>query len=395
MRIHRWALVGSMLALLAPPARAQEVSFHGQVRPRYEFRDPVGGGTDEFTSMRVRAALSAALEDGLTVFIQVQDVRLWGSEGSTLGDFSADNFDLHQGYLRYEGQELEWLTATLGRMETAFGGQRLVGTVGWTQQGRSFDGIRLDAAGDRASVALVAYTLQDATSAAHDSDAELYGAYGTLRGVGPGALDAYLLWDRGEGVAETSQKTLGARYAFTGSVTGRFEGSLQTGSRSGTAVSAYMLGARLGTDFGGGPITGTLWYDYLSGDSDPDDNEAGAFSTLYATNHKFYGFADLFLDIPTHTGQRGLQDMAVKLVWAPNATTSLGVDLHSFSAAEQGSLSTSHFANEVDVTLSHRYTPHLGATVGASFVFEDDALAEIGRLSERMTWFYVMFDASF
>jgi hypothetical protein len=32
---------------------------------------------------------------------------------------------------------------------------------------------------------------------------------------------------------------------------------------------------------------------------------------------------------------------------------------------------------------------------GLSFVMQDDALAEIGRLSEDMTWVYVMFNATF
>jgi hypothetical protein len=73
----------------------------------------------------------------------------------------------------------------------------------------------------------------------------------------------------------------------------------------------------------------------------------------------------------------------------------LGADFHSFSAAEQGSLSTSHFANELDLTGSHRYTPNLTMVTGLSFVMQDDALSEIGRLSEDMTWVYVMFNATF
>lgn len=72
-----------------------------------------------------------------------------------------------------------------------------------------------------------------------------------------------------------------------------------------------MLGARLGFDVGtGGSLT--LWYDLLSGDADPNDGDTKVFDTMFATNHKFYGFADMFLNISVHTGGQGLQDLAVK-----------------------------------------------------------------------------------
>ena len=379
----------------ASPLSAQDLTFHGQVRPRYESRDPAGTGRDGFTSMRVRASIEAALEKGLTIFVQLQDVRRFGEEGSTLADFSADNFDVHQAYLRYKGQKADWLTTTIGRQQTAFGGQRLVGAVDWAQQGRAFDGVRFDVGREWGALALIGYTLADASTPAHDADAELFGAYATVADVGPGALELYLLYDRGDGTDETHQQTFGARYAFGGQVSGRVEGSFQTGDRSGSSVSAFMFGGRVGTTFAEGKAGVTAWYDYLSGDDDPTDDEVGVFSTLYATNHKFYGFADVFLDIPVHTGGAGLQDMAVKFSWTPTDRVRLGADLHSFSAAEQGLLSTSHFANELDLTLTHRYTPNLTMVTGLSFVMQDDALEEIGRLSEDMTWFYVMLNAVF
>ncbi|NNL30908.1 MAG: hypothetical protein HKO77_07785, partial [Gemmatimonadetes bacterium] len=84
-------------ALTAAPVLAQEVTLTGQVRPRFEFRDPVAGGLDDFTSMRVRLGVDALIERGLSVFVQVQDVRIWGEESHPLFDFSADALDLHQG----------------------------------------------------------------------------------------------------------------------------------------------------------------------------------------------------------------------------------------------------------------------------------------------------------
>jgi Alginate export len=394
MRTHRWTLAAGLLALVAPPISAQQVTMHGQVRPRYEFKDPSGGGQDEFTSMRVRLGLQAVLDDNVSIFLQAQDVRIWGEETHPLRDFSADNFDLHQGYLRYKGKDLEWMTATIGRMETNFGGQRLVGAVGWTQQAQSFDGVRIDGAADWGKVSMIAYKIGDETAPAVEADHELYGAYATVADVGPGGMDLYWLYDRTEGISRGNEHSLGARYAFSGAWSGRLEGTYQTGTRAGTDVSAYMFGARLGRALADGKAGITLWYDYLSGD-DAATVDTEVFNTLFATNHKFYGFADVFLNIPKNTGGAGLQDMAVKFNWKPRPAIRFAADLHSFSAAEQGTLSDSHFANELDLTLSHRYTEHLSATVGFSYVDQDAALAEVGRLSENMTWFYVMLDAVF
>jgi hypothetical protein len=133
--------------------------------------------------MRVRLAVEAAIDANLTVFVQLQDVRLWGEETHPLFDYRADNLDLHQGYIRYQGERLDWLTATIGRMEATFGGERLVGPVGWTQQGQSFDGVRADAAKGWGTVSAVAYRIGEETAASVAVDRELYGTYATLPDV--------------------------------------------------------------------------------------------------------------------------------------------------------------------------------------------------------------------
>jgi hypothetical protein len=395
------ALTVAALAAFAVPAlvtplavAAQEVTLTGQVRPRFEFRDPVGGGLDDFTSMRTRLAIDAQIEPGLSVFIQTQDVRIWGEESHPLFDFSANSFDLHQGYLRFQGENSDWLTTTIGRMETNLGGQRLLGAVDWTQQGQSFDGARFDIRTGRTRWVLLGYTVNDDTAAGMDEEEDLFGVYGTLEEVGPGALDVYWLNDRISSLMTSDEHLVGARYAFTGAAFGRVEATFETGTRNDVDVSAYMFGGRLGKSFDDGRFTGTLWYDYLSGD-DPATPEVEVFNTLYATNHKFYGFADLFLNIPVHTAGAGLQDMAVKLLYRPADLVTVGLDIHSFRAAEGAGLTDTHFGEELDLTLTHRYSDHLTAVFGFSEVFQADGRAGIGRRTENMTGLYVMLNATF
>ena len=85
----------------------------------------------------------------------------------------------------------------------------------------------------------------------------------------------------------------------------------------------------------------------------------------------------------------------MKASYAATDRLRFAADVHSFSAAEQGTLSSAHFADEIDLTVSHRYTEHLSLTSGVSFVLQDTALAEIGRLDKDMTYFYVMLNAIF
>jgi len=378
------------------PAFGQEVSFGAQIRPRYEYREPSADGGEAFVSMRVRAGITALLERDVRLFVQLQDVRLWGEETSTLGDFRADNLDLHQGYVEVGDARGPGFRVRAGRQEAALGGERLVGAVGWTQQGRAFDGVRLTARAGWGAVELLGFKTGEDLAPDSPGDAEFLGAYAVLDATGGSTLDLYALYSRQGGGADTDEGTVGARWVGgSGAWRWRGEASYQFGERGGRDVSAYMVGVRAGASLAQGRGGLTLWYDFLSGDDDPLDDELGVFNTLFATNHKFYGFADLFLNIPDHTAGRGLQDAALKAALDPRDDVHVGLDLHAFFLAEDVGLSSGHLGEEVDLTLRYRYTPQLAVTGGLSLVFADDALSEIGRLGEDMTWVYVMLDVAF
>jgi hypothetical protein len=269
-----------------------------------------------------------------------------------------------------------------------------VGSVEWTQQGRSFDGARFTASELKAlTLDIFAMKLQEKSSSTWDFDGDFLGAYGSLDLEKNGTMDLFVLHTRDSRAEGNNEQTFGALWMGTpGSLSLRVEGSLQRGHRDGRNVSAYMFGARAGTAVHE-KVTLTLWYDYLSGDDDPSDNQVQVFNTLFATNHAFYGAADYFLDIPTQTGGLGLRDAAVKLSVGPWNGTSLRADLHAFSTAEEGQLSTRSLARELDLTLVHRLATGLTATAGFSFVQAREGIRELGRLDEDATWAFLMLDA--
>ena len=386
----------------------KEIVWGGQIRPRYEFRDPYANNYDSFTSMRVRTQMVASLESDVDLMIQLQDVRLWGEEKNTLTDYSADKFDLHQGYVHLKKLGDGDHSLKIGRQMVALGGQRLIGAVEWTQQGRVFDGLQLLLAPSWGQVNLTAIQVaeSDSTSGHFTDDAYLTGAYATLDQLPSGSLDLYALYNRdGDEEKETDQVTMGARLA--GKKMGysyRFEGSFQTGQRffqdRVQDVSAFMFGGRIGGSLGGLDLT--LWYDYLSGDDDLDDDKTKVFDTLFATNHKFYGYADLFLNIPVHTGGLGLQDLALKAALPLSDQVSLGIHGHSFLTAQKGDLESSHLGEEVDVTLTYKYRPGFTVVAGVSQVMADDSMKSVTRYKNsiddwdgNMTFAYLMTNTTF
>ena len=344
---------------------------------------------------------SLVTADNEEAFIQIQDVRLWGSELNTLGDFSADGLDIHQAYIDLGKAVDGGFRGRFGRQEVNFGGQRLIGSVNWAQQARSFDGIRVSSGGSVGNVDFFAAKLQDNQVLDVEQEADLVSGYGTWGISDTQDLDLYWIFDHRDddeadpGEQQTNRHTFGARWVgSTAGLTYRAEGSYQAGTLLGTDVSAFMFGGRLAYGFGGkGSVT--LWYDYLSGDGDLGDGTLKVFDTLFATNHKFYGFADLFLNIPLHTGGRGLQDLAIKGTYKPHAAWMLRLDLHSFHMADKGPLTSGHFGEEIDIVASWKYNRYLNLSAGFSYVFQNDAWAEIGRLTKDLGWFYLMLDAKF
>ena len=164
---------------------------------------------------------------------------------------------------------------------------------------------------------------------------------------------------------------------------------------SGDDVEAYMLGAKLRASTAKNTSAIVFWYDYLSGDDDAADGKVKVFDTLYATNHKFYGYADLFLNIPAHTGGGELQDLAVKLSHTPTDGLTLAADGHAFFLARKGSQGSRRLAEEIDLTLTYAYSANVKVTAGVSYVSAHDALLALGRLTKDLRFGYLMADVRF
>lgn len=399
---HRYLLVAGLLA--AAPLSAQELTVGGELRPRFEVRDPVaglaaGGETLQFTSMRTRAAIRAALGGRVRVLVQFQDVRTWGEEVGTM-DYATAEVDLHQGWAELGDPAAGPWSLRVGRQELAYGDQRLIGAVNWAQQGRAFDGLRLRLRPtDQLAVDGLAMTIGNA-DAGGPRDEGLYGVYGHAEDMG---LDGYVLYNTYNAAPSplgapdrTDQYTLGARWASgSDALDWRIEGAYQLGDRLNQDVSAYLLAVRVGRRLGGG-LRAALWYDRLSGDDDPLDGETRVFDTLFATNHPLYGRMDLFTNIPAQTAGRGLQDIALKGSYDLREDVALNADAHGFFLTAAEGVSSSHVGEEVDLGARWGYAPGLTLSGGLSYFLVGDAWSGVLRNDDRnQVWGYIMLDAAF
>lgn len=378
-------------------ANAQEPIWTGQLRPRFEVRDPSppGSETAAFTSLRTRVAMSTQLSPRVSVFIQAQDVRFWGEEENTLSDFSADALDLHQGWIEFHARADGPLVFRVGRQEAVYGEQRLVGAVDWTPQGRAFDGVRARWDEEPIAVDFFAFQVSEASSGPDRVDATFLGGHLAWRGDAGRTAEGYLFHLR-DGVpgAETRESTVGARYlGRSGRLGYRMEGALQRGRRDSEDVRAWFGSVRASVFVADDRGAVVAAFDRLSGDSDPNDGTVRVFSTLFATNHAFYGQADLFLSIPRDTGGRGLDDLSVGGRWSFDGDVAGRFDLHRFRATAGGGRTL--LADELDLAASGPVAEGLRWSAGASLVEPGPALEAFGRSAERQWFGFFQLDARF
>jgi hypothetical protein len=397
------------------PASAQtdstEFKLSADVRVRSEMDARTSGAaSDHATLLRSRVAVTAR-RGNLIALVQISDSRAFGEETNTLTDATADRLDVPQAYLAWTPRD-EFRLA-VGRQELAFADERLVGAVQWTNVNRSFDGARLTllhedweidafAAVLDERAALMATGLDPRINGDSAGDRSLFGAWAANANV-----DLFALADRnatnGASRTDIDRFTLGARgreqlgpLAVEATAAAQF-GHQTQGASSRQEIRAYMVTAA-GTYGFRGPLGGRLGLqvDYLSGDDTPLDGTFRGFNTLYATNHKFYGFMDMFLNMRAHVADLGLVDGIVRGVIRPLGWTVRG-DLHRFWLARSSPAEERELGYELDLTASGTLDHGLGVQAGYSLFVPSSAgeSAPIGLGDEVLHWAYVQLLARF
>ncbi len=359
------ALISVIVSLTGPPSAraaldAQVVTIGGEVRERYEFRDQAdfnssASDTLSFIGSRIRLHLNYEVTPDIAFFIQFQDARQFGGEVSTASN--DNNVDLHQGYVMVKN--LSAVSLTIGRQELMFGDSRLVGNFGWSNIGRSFDGlrvtyladpVRVDVWGTSTKVYGTNTTASPALTPSNRDAQQFYGLYASLK-TALVAVEPYVLYllDTGNAPATataitaplaTGQRrtTVGLRLDgkaaqpsidFTGEGAYQFGTMDARGATPESDISAYAVAVKAGytAPIGMKPRIG-IEYDRASGDRDSTDDKIETFENLFPTNHIHYGYMD-------YVGWRNMQDIRLSASVKPSASSGVSLDYHRFSLAEE------------------------------------------------------------
>lgn len=381
-------------------------TFKAQVWHRFEASDRDFNSATAFNNFNMmRSRLSAAVKptDDIEGFLQLQDSRVWGEEFNTLLDGSADNFDLHQGYVKIKDFFKAPLNIKLGRQAVSYGAQRLVGAVEWHRIGRVFNGAIFDLHGEKWWLDGFAFQVVDSLYPGDYQDLFFWGAYANYKLNENHRAQAFAMWQRMQPSSVLNRGTVGwflegnfGAFSYKSDAAYQFGDITPARAQDNpvSSVEAWMLTLELGwvpADVKAKPEI-YLAADVLSGDDNPDDGKWKVFDTMYATNHKFYGFMDYFLNIPVHTYGGGLVDTWGRFKATPIKKTPMMLDVHYFQSQQEVALAddttSKKFGTEVDFTLMHNYTDNLRFMLGASW-FGPGAIFKDRRGADDSTWFYV------
>src|SRR2546428_8670647 len=151
-----FAVGGAMVA--ADPAFAKvdvdNLTIGGEARIRYEIRNNTSlnsnSANESAASHRIRVNVGYDLTPDVSFFAQLQDARVWGTEGNGLtggpagsgirnasaAHLGGTGVDLHQGYILLKNVLVSGLSVKTGRQGVIFGDHRLFGDLGLSHVGQ-------------------------------------------------------------------------------------------------------------------------------------------------------------------------------------------------------------------------------------------------------------------
>jgi len=224
-----------------------------------------------------------------------------------------------------------------GRQELLYGSQRLVTPLPWANKRHSFDGVKVFRRGEKWD--FDAFWTQYVPANANnfdtaDTDQNFAGTWLTHRRKKGETIDFYyLLYDNDNSATQQGivrspfqNHTFGSRWA--GDNNGflwDFEGALQCGQQAGNDIFAGMATAGVGGNWKDCSLKPTLWlyYDYASGDSDPNSGDVHTFNQQFPFGHYYLGWMDL-------VGRQNIHDLNAHLYLYPTPWLTMWLQYHRF-----------------------------------------------------------------
>lgn len=138
---------------IPPPSWADGFSVGAlvRVRPEMKYNFDFNRNTNDnvdFTGQKIQFWIQKEFSKDVIAKITFQDSRLWGAEKgsltgiSTANDGTRQSTDVREAYIEVKNNLGLPLHIQAGRQLLRYGDERLVGSLDWTNVGRSFDGLK-------------------------------------------------------------------------------------------------------------------------------------------------------------------------------------------------------------------------------------------------------------
>lgn len=365
-----------------------KIKIGGQARFRYEHFNNTdfvaANDTRDFILTRLRVSLTLIPHEQIVLFFQPQFTAGWGESTASLSSVDQSSnavggvansgtvlndptLGVHQGYLAYS--PTDWFTVKLGRQELIYGDHLVVGNVGWSNSGRSFDAVKFKFTGDIFWVDFLYALLLDvesgvvrganAAGTSPSGDAHFMGIYSSLDlGDFFKAVDLYALYRFNQTARPRPHNyvTAGLRIkAKPNNWDYRFEATGQIGKLAGANQRDWQF------DLEGGYTWEDFYKFRLALEAFVTSRN---YNQLFPTAHKWLGFIDLF-------GRRNIMGGVLHLSAQPSEKWLVKLDAHGMFRTKTSAglfrlngvtpigavgASTSRFAG-VETDLTVRYKP--------------------------------------
>lgn len=348
----------------------------------------------------------------LEVYISAQDVRTWGETTSNAS--KNQNFILNEAWANYQFSDK--FAVKLGRQILSYDNERLIGTLDWAMQGRSFDALKgvFKLSPNSKLETVITYNNDD-----NDANDLPYKEIYQITEAGEITKSLQIIHYQYTGknkfqfsviaLNNVLQNPAGTHYdMLTLGINSkkyfeniRFFVSVyyQTGKNTTSqSKSAYQFSVN--SDFIINPkfnvILGTEW---LSGKSfDTDSGENKSFSPMYGTNHLHNGFMDYFYFGNSHFNSFGLNDYYLKSTYKFNPNSNLQANLHAFTSNGKlgfnnlGEKYSNYLGTELDLVFTQKVGKVITANLGHSFMFSGESMKFLKNVPEPknlQTWTWI------
>ncbi|HNV51310.1 MAG TPA: alginate export family protein [Tenuifilaceae bacterium] len=404
------------LALLLSINAYSQLKIDAEIRPRFEYRDGYKTllSSDQspafVISQRSRVNFGYT-DEKYTIFLSVQDSRIWGEAVSKT---DAASIDLFEAWAQYNFTNN--FSMKVGKQSLSYDDKHLLGPNDWNNVGATHDIAMLKYKEDGFSVDL-AGGYNNNSDKTYESNYPLntykYLSYlwinkaitKNLSVSVLNLLDGYQKEESDDTVYTRATSGFYANYLNDSSFYSmNLSGYYQYGkSKSGSKISAYFFS--IAPEFKiSQKLKMIIALDYFSGDNAlKSDSEVNSFSNLYGDGHGLYGYMDYFTTIDSHTEGSGLADLYLRLNYNPSKKTNIEATIHNFRLTNNAidSISTPgvpvkadrNLGTEIDLMVKHKLSTSAELRFGFSTMLATKSMEIFkgGDHSKFQSWGWMMF----